>query len=144
MTPQSIDEQQNFVHVHKTCQKCGDCVYECEHRVKATLTTTASGRYVKISATPPQLSDEWLDEILHKYTAARNVTDSHGNVYFDFSFKEAKQAILAELKRREAAARVDELSDLHLLHLAQHNTDTCFLIKERLIQLHKEQQEGSK
>jgi ferredoxin len=35
----------HFVHVHRTCAKCGECALECEHRVKFESTNTTSRNY---------------------------------------------------------------------------------------------------
>lgn len=54
-----------------------------------------------------------LDKILKRYTAPKNVKDQHGNVYYDFTFKEAKQS-LTRLLVREQINLVDTVASKYV------------------------------
>jgi len=55
----------SYVHVHEPCQKCGGCIYECKHRIKARLTTTdGDAKYLAPHPKPTQAEDGDLDAIL--------------------------------------------------------------------------------
>lgn len=150
----TMDEQQKYRN-----KKTGTVYASVEFNGTpvATVTTEAGSTYttkaenLELVTTPPQHSDEWLDEpvVIHFKE------DSIPGLRRGELTQESKQAILAELKKREAAAELQgRMNECHYvrqyLHFDYYQPSHITYFSKRLYdledlaQLHKEQPEESK
>jgi len=128
-------EQTNYVHVHQKCDKCDGCIMECEHRVKATMTSSTD--YIRPK---PVVTDKAVyDKLMKAGTTGSPLSPTENTEELE-NIRKAREALLANMPASIAKGAEIVLDKL----LAQSNHQAVQAFGEKVKQAIKDEIKATK